>query len=82
MVTGKEKLQEYYNLQATIYAENCGIVKYEVKGNKMVYYANYPATAFENRKTYKVCVNLDFFREESRKELKRYNKVGDYNLYK
>ena len=73
---------ENYRDQATLYAEKYGILKYKVIKNKMIYYANYPAYLSESRKTYKIVVNLDNVREESRIQLKRWNRNGNYNMYK
>ena len=73
---------ENYNLKADCYAEEHGIIEYTVNGNKMTYYANYPAYLSEGRRTYKIVVNLDTMKEESRMQLKRWNVRGDYNRYK
>ena len=73
---------ENYNLKADCYAEEHGIIEYTVNGNKMTYYANYPAYMSEGRRTYKIVVNLDTMKEESRTQLKRWNVRGDYNRYK
>ena len=71
-----------YGLKATQYAEEHGIIEYTVSGNKMTYYANYHAYLSEQRRTYKIVVNLDTMKEESRTQLKRWNVRGDYNRYK
>ena len=71
-----------YEDKATQYAEEHGIIEYIVHGNKMTYYANYPAYMSEGRRTYKIVVNLDTMKEESRTQLKRWNKLGSYNMYK
>ena len=73
---------ENYNDKATQYAEEHGIIEYTVSGNKMTYYANYPAYLLEGRRTYKIVVNLDTMKEELRTQLKRWNKNGNYNMYK
>ena len=73
---------ENYNLKADCYAEEHGIIEYTVSGNKMTYYANYLAYLSEQRRTYKIVVNLDTMKEESRTQLKRWNVRGDYNRYK
>ena len=70
------------NDKAIHYAEEHGVVDYVVHGNKMVYYANYPAYLSEGRRTYKIVVNLDTMKEESRTQLKRWNRNGNYNMYK
>ena len=73
---------EIYKQKADYYAEEHGIIEYTVSGNKMTYYANYPAYLSEGRRTYKIVVNLDTMKEESRTQLKRWNARGDYNRYK
>ena len=73
---------ECYKTKADNYAEEHGIIEYTVNGNKMIYYANYPAYLSEGRRTYKIVVNLDTMKEESRTQLKRWNVRGDYNRYK
>ena len=73
---------ENYNDKATEYAEEHGIIECTLNGNKMTYYANYPVYLSEGRRTYKIVVNLDTMKEESRTELKRWNKLGNYNMYK
>ena len=70
-----------YEDKATQYAEQHGIIEYTVSGNKMVYYANYPAYLSEPRKTYKIMVNLNSM-NETRTHLKRWNKLGNSNMYK
>ena len=71
----------YYTIKAIQYAEKYGIAEYKVDGNIMTYYANYPSYLSEERKTYKVVINLDTGKE-TRKKLKRWNKNGNYNMYK
>mgnify|MGYP005611113265 FL=1 len=71
-----------YTNKATQYAEQHGIIEYTVNGNKMTYYANYSAYLSEGRRTYKIVVNLDTMKEESRTQLKRWNVRGNYNRYK
>lgn len=71
-----------YEDKATQYAEEHGIIEYAVSRNKMTYYANYPAYLSEGRRTYKIVVNLDIMKEESRIQLKRWNRNGNYNMYK
>ena len=70
-----------YEDKATQYAEQHGIIEYTVSGNKMVYYANYPAYLSEPRKTYKIMVNLNSM-NETRTHLKRWNKLANSNMYK
>ena len=48
----------------------------------MIYYANYPATQFEKRRTYKVIVDLKKMREHYRVLLKRWHRPGNHNMYK
>ena len=48
-----------YNNIALKYSEKYGIIDYEVKNNKMIYYVNY---LLENRK-YECIVNLDTLKE-------------------
>lgn len=60
-----------YTTKADCYAEQHGIIEYAVSRNKMTYYANYPAYLSEGRRTYKIVVNLDSMKEESRIELKQ-----------
>lgn len=62
-----------YEDKATQYAEQHGIIEYT---------ANYPAYLSEQRRTYKIVVNLDTMKEESRTQLKRWNKLGSCNMYK
>ena len=71
-----------YEEKAIQYAEGHGILDYYVSGNKMIYYANYLAYLAEPRRTYKVTVNLDTGEEESRVQLKRWNRAGNHNMYK
>lgn len=73
---------ECYKTKADNYAEEHSIIEYTVSGNKMIYYTNYPAYLSEGRRTYKIVVNLDTMKEESRTQLKRWNVRGDYNRYK
>ena len=54
---------EHYKQKADCYAEEHGIIEYTVDGNKMTYYANYPAYLSEGRRTYKIVVNLDTMKE-------------------
>ena len=63
------------------YAEKYGILDYKVKGNRMIYYANYPAYLSEPRKTYKVTVRLNTLKEE-RQKLTKWNPKGNVNLRK
>ena len=73
---------EHYKRKADCYAEEHGIIEYTVNGNKMTYYTNYPVYLSEGRRTYKIVVNLDTMKEESRTQLKRWNVRGEYNRYK
>jgi len=69
-------------LKAIEYAEKYGIISFKVKGRRMVYYVNYPATQFEKRRTYKVIVDLKKMSEHSRVLLKRWYRPGNHNMYK
>lgn len=69
-------------LKAIEYAEKYGIISFKVKGRRMVYYVNYPATQFEKRRTYKVIVDLKKMREHSRVLLKQCYRPGNHNMYK
>lgn len=71
-----------YEVLASKYAEEYGIIEYKVDGNKMIYYANYPEYMSEKRRSYKVAVNLDEMKEESRVLLSKWNKNGNHNMYK
>lgn len=75
-------MKRNYENEALFYAERHGILDYKVKGSSMIYYTNYPKYLAEPRRTYKVVVNLDTRKEETRTLLKRWNKLGIYNLYK
>ena len=67
--------------KALLYAEKYGILDYKIKGNRMIYYANYPEHLSEPRKTYKVTVRLDTMKEE-RQRLTKWRAEGNANLYK
>ena len=66
---------------AKLYAEEHGILDYKVKGNRMIYYANYPEYLGQPRYTYKVIVRLDTMKEE-RQKLTKWNPKGNANLRK
>lgn len=74
-------MKRNYKDEALLYAELHGILEYKVKGSSMIYYANYPKYLAEPRRTYKVVYNLKS-KTETRTLLKRWNKLGNYNLYK
>ena len=77
-----EHLTQGQKVQRAIeYAEKYGILDFNVKGNRMVYYANYPAYLSEPNRTYKVIVRLDTMKEE-RKLLNKYYPKGNANLRK
>lgn len=57
--------------KALLYAEEHGIINYKVKGNRMIYYHNYPAYLNNPPYTVKYTVRLDTMKEE-RKVLKKY----------
>lgn len=67
--------------RAIEYAEKHGILDFNVKGNRMIYYANYPAYLAEPDRTYKVTVRLDSMKEE-RQLLNKYYPKGNNNMYK
>lgn len=73
--------QEEKELRALRYAERYGILNYKVKGNRMIYYANYPEYLSEPRYTMKVTVRLDTMKEE-RQKLTKWNPKGNANMYK
>ena len=70
--------QKRKELIALQYAERHGIVEYKVKGNRMIYYANYPAYLTEPRYTMKVTVRLNTLKEE-RQRLTKWNPKGNAN---
>ena len=72
MITAEEKEQ-----RALLYAEEHGILEWKIKGNRMIYYANYP----EQKYTIKVTVRLDSMKEE-RQKLTKWNPKGNVNMYK
>ena len=65
------------NNKATLYAEKYGIVEYKIVDKSMVYYSNY----LNERTTYKVTVNLETMKENSRKKMSRYYQKGNVNMY-
>ena len=67
--------------RAIRYAEEFGILDYKVKGNRMIYYANYPAYLNEPRRTYKVTVRLNKMTSE-KQLLTKWNPKGNVNMYK
>lgn len=75
-ITQGQKVQ-----RAIEYAEKYGILDFKVKGNRMTYYANYPAYLKEPDRTYKVTVRLDTMKEE-RQLLNKYYPKGNANLRK
>lgn len=79
LINGRKKGEDKMN--ALNYAEKYGIIDYQVKDNKMIYYANYPKYLDNPRYTMKVTVNLDTL-EEERQRLKRWNPKGNSNLRK
>lgn len=80
-MSNKEKNKERKELIALQYAEKHGIVEYKVKGNRMIYYANYPEYLTEPRYTMKVTVRLNTLKEE-RQRLSYWNPKGNHNMYK
>lgn len=63
--------------RATEFAEKHNIKEYEIKGNRMIYYANYP----EFHKTTKVIVRLNTM-EVDRQKLNYWNPKGNSNMCK
>lgn len=57
--------------KALLYAEEHGIIKYKVKGNRMIYYRNYADCCGTRPYTVKCTVRLDTMKEE-RQVLKKY----------
>ena len=74
-------MKRNYKDEALLYAELHGILDYKVKGSLMIYYANYPEYLTEQKRTYKVTYNLKT-KTETRLLLKKWNKLGNNNLYK
>ena len=74
-------MKHNYEEEALLYAEKYGILDYKVKGSSMIYYANYPKYLAKPRRTYKVTYNLKS-KTETRVLLKRWNKLGNVNMYK
>ena len=72
----KEKEQK-----ALEYAEKHGILDWKVKGNRMIYYSNYPEYLTNQKYTIKVTVRLDTMQEE-RQKLTKWNPKGNVNLRK
>lgn len=68
-------MNELNKNKALIFAETYGIIEYKVINSKMIFYTNYPM----EHNTYKCIVNLKTM-FETRKALKRYYKIGGYNL--
>ena len=69
-------------LKEIVYSEKYGIISLKVKGRRLIYYANYTATHFEKRRTYKANVDLKKMSEHSRVLLKRWYRPGNHNMYK
>lgn len=63
--------------RAVAYAERHNICDYVIKGNRMIYYANYPETAT----TFKVIVRLNTM-ETERQKLTYWNPKGNVNMCK
>ncbi|MBU3186619.1 hypothetical protein [Clostridium estertheticum] len=61
--------------KALIFAEKYGVIEYKVINSKMIFYTNYP----QEHSTYKCTVNLKSMLE-TRKALKRYYHIGNYNM--
>ena len=71
--------KEEKELRARLYAEEYGVLEWKVKGNRMIYYVNYPACSCEPRYTVKVTVRLDSMKEE-RQRLTYWNPKGNVNM--
>ena len=67
--------------RAIRYAEEFGILEWKRKGNRMIYYTNYPSYLSEPKRTYKVTVRLNSMTEE-RQLLTKWNPKGNVNMYK
>lgn len=77
-----ENLTQAQKVQRAVeYAEKHGIIDFKVKGNRMIYYANYPAYIAEPDRTYKVTIRLNTMKEE-RQLLNKYYPKGNLNMYK
>ena len=74
-------MQEQKEQKALEYAEKYGILDWKVKGNRMIYYANYPEYLSEPKYTIKVTVRLDTMKEE-RQRLNKWNPKGNANFKK
>ena len=71
--------KEQYEHKSLQYAEHYGIVQYTTTAsNTMIYYISYPQYLNNKHYTIKAIVNLDTM-EETREQLKKYNKIGIYN---
>ena len=64
---------------AAEYAKQKGIQGYTVKGNRMIYYRNYPVYLNTPKHTIKVTVRLDTMKEEMQ-VLKKWNPKGNMNM--
>ena len=72
-------MKKSYIDKATEYAEEYGIIEFQVKGKNLVYYRSY-YSYYEKRKfTTKFVVNLDTM-ETTKTPLKRWNKLGDWSM--
>lgn len=67
--------------KALEYAEDKGILDWKIKGNRMIYYANYPEYLGNPKYTIKVTVRLDTMKEE-RQRLTKWNPKGNANMGK
>lgn len=67
--------------KALRYCEWYGITPHKITSQWLIYYANYPAHLCEPRHTHKVKVRLSDMKE-FRKEMKKWNPLGDDNLRK
>ena len=70
--------KEQYTTKSLLYAEHYGITQYTTASNTMIYYVSYPEYLHNKRYTIKATVNLNTM-QETREQLKKYNKIGIYN---
>lgn len=72
-------MKKSYLDKATEYAEEYGIIEFQVKGPWMIYYKNYFENVYSNKATtYKATVDLRTGKE-TRKALKKMNPAGFRN---
>ena len=69
-----------YQVKATLYCEQYGIIQYRVKGNLLIYNVSYPAYLNQPHYTIQHTINLDTMQHTS-KQLARYDAKGAYNRH-